>query len=65
MPKNKTRRAAHKRFRVLKSGKVRRERAAASHLLEHKSPRQRRKNRKTCIVSRQDMGRIKRQLPNG
>ncbi|TAJ20382.1 MAG: 50S ribosomal protein L35, partial [Dehalococcoidia bacterium] len=47
MPKIKTRKSAAKRFWVLKSGKIRRERAAGSHLLEHKQPRQRRGNRKT------------------
>jgi large subunit ribosomal protein L35 len=65
MPKMKTRRSAHKRFWVLKSGKIRRERAEGSHLLEHKKPRQRRRNRKTMIVHRADAGRIRRQLPNG
>jgi large subunit ribosomal protein L35 len=65
MPKMKTRRSAAKRFRVLKGGKIRRERANASHILEHKSPTQRRRNRKTRIVNRADAGRIRRQLPNG
>jgi large subunit ribosomal protein L35 len=65
MPKIKTRKSAAKRFWVLKSGKIRRERAAGSHLLEHKQPQQRRRNRKTVIVHRSDAGRIRRQLPNG
>jgi large subunit ribosomal protein L35 len=65
MPKMKTRSSAKKRYRVLKSGKIRRERANASHILEHKSPRQRRGNRKTVIVCKADAGRIRRQLPNG
>ena len=65
MPKMKTRRAAAKRFRVLKGGKVRRGRAAGSHLLEHKSPRQRRRNRKSALVHAADVKRVKRQLPNG
>ncbi|MBI5500173.1 MAG: 50S ribosomal protein L35 [Deltaproteobacteria bacterium] len=67
MPKTKmkTRRSAAKRFHVLKGGKIRRERAAGSHLLEHKTPKQRRRNRKTQIVHRADAGRIRRQLPNG
>jgi large subunit ribosomal protein L35 len=65
MPKMKTRSSAKKRYRVLKSGKIRRERANASHILEHKSPRQRRGNRGTVLVHPADEGRIRRQLPNG
>jgi len=65
MPKMKTRSSAKKRYRVLKSGKIRRERANASHILEHKSPQQRRRNRGTVLVSPADAGRIRRQLPNG
>ena len=65
MAKMKTRRSAAKRFWILKGGKIRRARANASPLLEHKSPAQCRRNRKTRIVHRADAGRIRRQLPNG
>lgn len=65
MPKMKTRKSARKRLRVLPSGKVKRWKAATSHLLEHKSPRQRRRLRKGAIVVPVDEPRIRRLLPNG
>jgi large subunit ribosomal protein L35 len=65
MPKMKTHSSAKKRFAALKSGKFRRYRAAASHLLEHKSPTQRRRNRKSVLVSPADRWKLERLLPNG
>jgi large subunit ribosomal protein L35 len=65
MPKVKTRRAAAKRLRVLKSGRVRRSRAAASHQMVNKAPKRRRRIRKNALVSAQDAGRMRRLLPNG
>jgi len=65
MPKMKTRRAAHKRMRVLKSGKVKRWKAGKSHILQHKSPKQRRRLRGGLIVSKVDQHKAERLLPNG
>lgn len=63
MPKMKTHRSANKRFKVLKSGKVRRDRASGSHLLEHKSPTQRRRNRTSVLLAKADEKKVKRLLP--
>ena len=65
MPKMKTRRSARKRMRVLASGKVKRWKAAKSHLLEHKTPKQKRRLRKGAIVTAHDRAKIRRLLPNG
>ena len=65
MPKIKTNRSAAKRFRATGGGKVRRHKAYASHLLSGKSPKQKRRLRKPAILSKADMQRFRRLLPNG
>jgi large subunit ribosomal protein L35 len=50
MPKLKTNRSVAKRFKVTKSGKVRRFRANASHLLSGKKASRRRKLRKAALI---------------
>ncbi|MGE5581774.1 MAG: 50S ribosomal protein L35 [Bacillota bacterium] len=62
MPKMKTHRGAAKRFKVTGSGKVRKNNAYKSHLLESKSPKRKRNLRKAGIVSSGDMGRVRRML---
>ena len=62
MPKQKTKRAARKRFRVTATGEVRRRHAYKSHILTKKSPKRKRRLRKATLVSGADRRRIKRLL---
>ena len=50
--KNKTRRAAAKRFKVTGSGKVTRRKAYKGHLTAKKSPARKRKLRKGTVFSK-------------
>ncbi|MGA8942589.1 MAG: 50S ribosomal protein L35 [Thermoactinomyces sp.] len=59
MPKMKTKRSAAKRFRKTGTGKVRRNHAYTSHLFEAKSPKRKRKLRKSAIMHPGDVKRIK------
>ncbi|MFH1387095.1 MAG: 50S ribosomal protein L35 [bacterium] len=65
MPKIKTRRAAAKRFVIKKSGTIMRRHAKLRHLLECKNSRQRRKLRRSSVVSPSDERRIRDMLPGG
>lgn len=62
MPKIKTNRGARKRFRITGSGKVKRSKAYASHILTKKSSTRKRKLRKSALVSSSDTKRVKRML---
>ena len=62
MPKMKTHSAAKKRFSLTGSGKLRRNRAFRSHLLEHKSPKRKRHLRKGTGVSGGDARGVRRLL---
>jgi len=64
MPKMKTHRGAAKRFKRTGTGKFRRGHAYASHLLGHKSPKRKRKLRKSAIVTDGDHRRLSRLLPD-
>jgi large subunit ribosomal protein L35 len=59
MPKMKSNRAAMKRFKLTGTGKIRRSRAYASHILTKKSPKRKRNLRKLALVSRVDESRVK------
>jgi large subunit ribosomal protein L35 len=63
MPKIKTNRAAAKRFRKAGSGKFKRNKAYASHLLGHKSTKRKRNLRKSSLADATNQGAIKRLLP--
>lgn len=63
MPKMKTHRGAAKRFKKTGSGKFKRSRAYASHILEKKDPRRKRRLRKSTVVSVSDAKRLIRLLP--
>lgn len=65
MPKVKTLKGAAKRFKITGTGKVRRLKSGASHLLTKKSAKRKRALRKPDLVSDSDKGRIKRLLPYG
>ena len=64
MPKMKTHRGAAKRFKKTGTGKIKRYRAFASHILEKKSPKRKRRLRKATLINKADMKKIKRLLPN-
>lgn len=63
MPKMKTHRGAAKRLKRTGTGKVSRHHAYASHLLTKKSPKRKRKLRKSAILANADMARVDRLLP--
>ncbi len=63
MPKLKTNKAAAKRFKKTKNGRILRNRAFGRHLMTSKSPKRRRRFRKSTTLSPQDMARVKRMLP--
>jgi len=65
MPKIKTRKAAAKRFRITKTGKVLRRRSGMRHLLEWKPARKKRPGRKALRVKAPDVARIRSMLPGG
>ncbi len=63
MPKMKTHRGAAKRFKVTGTGKIRRRRAFANHILEKKdAKRKRRLRRPDAVVAPADTKRIRRML---
>jgi large subunit ribosomal protein L35 len=63
MPKIKTLQGAAKRFKVTGTGKVRRFKAAKSHLLTGKPRRRKRNLRQSTLVVRADSSRIRRLIP--
>ncbi len=63
MPKIKTNRAAAKRFRSTGGGRLRRQKAYASHILTKKSKKRKRKLRKLGIVSPSDEKLLRKLLP--
>ena len=58
MGKKKTHRGAAKRFKVTKSGKIKRRKANRNHILTKKSPKRKRKLRKAKIMSKVDARNI-------
>jgi large subunit ribosomal protein L35 len=62
MPKMKTNRAAHKRFRVTGTGKIKRTKAYGSHILTKKTSKRKRNLRKGTTVSKSDARRVRRML---
>ncbi|HNR51950.1 MAG: 50S ribosomal protein L35 [Deltaproteobacteria bacterium ADurb.BinA179] len=61
--KIKTNRSAAKRFSRTGSGKVKRNKAYASHLLSSKSPKRKRNLRKATLVDSANMSGVRRMLP--
>ena len=62
MPKQKSNRAAAKRFKVTASGRVKRSRAYKSHILTKKPRKRKRKLAKPAMLSPADAPQIKRML---
>ena len=63
MPKIRTQRGAAKRFRKTGTGKIRRNRAFKTHILTKMSPKRKRKLRKPALVSKADIKRVRRMIP--
>ncbi len=63
MPKLKTKSSTKLRFRVSKKGKVKKGNANDGHLKSGKSPDRKRRLRKTSLVDKRDMGRMKKMMP--
>ena len=59
MPKIRTNRGAAKRFRLTGTGKVKRTKAYASHILTKKSSKRKRNLRQSAIMSAADEKRAK------
>jgi large subunit ribosomal protein L35 len=62
MPKQKSKRAARKRFKLTGRGRVRRMRAYKSHILTKKPSKRKRRLRHGTLVAGADVRRIKRLL---
>ena len=65
MPKLKTRKSISKRFRLTKTGKIKRGRAGKGHLLGGKTAKRKMRLAKPDLVSDADAATIKRMLPYG
>lgn len=63
MPKIKTHRGAAKRFKVTGTGKIKRSKAYASHILTKKTRKRKRTLRKAILLDKRDMGRVKKLIP--
>lgn len=64
MPKIKTNRAAAKRFKITGSGRIKRNKANASHILTKKTTKRKRGLRQSVLVDKTNVRGIKRLLPN-
>jgi large subunit ribosomal protein L35 len=62
MPKMKSNRAAMKRFHKTGTGKIRRNKAFANHILTKKSAKRKRNLRDATLASAADSARIKRMI---
>lgn len=63
MPKIKTKKAAHKRFSVTGSGKLKRNKAYKSHILTKKSTKRKRNLRQSAITDDTNVKNMKKILP--
>ena len=63
MPKVKTHRGAAKRFSKTGSGKIKRNHAFTSHILEKKSPKRKRNLRKNAVMFKGDAKRVQHLIP--
>jgi len=63
MPKVKTNRGAAKRFKLTGSGKIKRSKAYASHILTKKSTKRKRGLRQADMVDSANSKAVKRMLP--
>jgi large subunit ribosomal protein L35 len=64
MPKIKTNRASAKRFKRTASGKIRRYKANANHILTKKTRKRKRNLRASDLVAKDNTREVRRLLPN-
>ena len=62
MPKVKTRKGAAKRFKVTASGKIKREKAYASHILTKKNRKRKRSLKQSTLVSSSDAKKVNQMI---
>ena len=62
MPKMKSIKAASKRFKKTASGKIKRNKAFASHILKKKSTKRKRNYRRSTVLTSADEKRIKEMI---
>ena len=62
MPKLKTRKAAVKRFKVKKTGKIMRLKAGKKHILEHKTSKVKREMSFSTEIAKADYRRVRKML---
>ena len=63
MPKIKTHSGAKKRFKLTKTGKVKRAHAFKSHILNKKTTKRKRNLRKTAIADVTNTAKVKKMIP--
>ncbi|MDQ1277510.1 MAG: large subunit ribosomal protein [Thermodesulfobacteriota bacterium] len=63
MPKIKTHRGAAKRFSLTGTGRVKRAKAFASHILTSKSSKRKRNMRRSAVADKTNEAALKRLLP--
>ncbi|MDZ4722870.1 MAG: 50S ribosomal protein L35 [candidate division Zixibacteria bacterium] len=63
MPKLKTKRAAAKRFKKTGSGKIKRRKAFATHILTKMTSKRKRNLRKQALISSADWNTVSHMLP--
>ncbi len=63
MPKNKTHSGAKKRFKLTKTGKVKRAHAFKSHILNKKTSKRKRNLRKTVVADVTNVAAVKKMIP--
>ena len=65
MPKLKTKKGVVKRFKITKSGKVKKRWANRGHILSKKSPKRKRKLRRSSYLVATDAKKVRRMMPYG
>ena len=65
MPKLKTKKGVAKRFKITKSGRVKKHSANRGHLLSKKSSKRKRKLRRSSYLTNTEAKKIRRMLPYG
>ena len=63
MPKIKTHSGAKKRFKLTKTGKVKRAHAFKSHILNEKTTKRKRNLRKTVTADVTNVAKVKKMIP--
>jgi large subunit ribosomal protein L35 len=63
MPKLKTKKAAVKRFKITKTGKVLKKQPNVSHILTKKSRKRKRQLRGMAVLNKTEEKRIRRSMP--